>query len=142
VVICLNRVGGRKQHADDLVTPIAGTAGGYRYWRAIAASSRGIGQVLGAQDPYFGRVSARSGEPQGLGGYGLFEQVPDVPGVPEVLPARRGDEDRIQPCGYVITELEAGIAGHAGEDGGQLLVGVGGEVDGSREAGGQAGVGL
>lgn len=57
----------------------------------VAGGCRGVGEVLGAQGAYLGGVGACGGDAQGLGGDGLFEQVPDVPGVAEVpVPGRGG----------------------------------------------------
>jgi hypothetical protein len=108
----------------------------------VGGGGRGFRQVLGAQDSDLGGIGAGSGDPQGLGGDGPFEQVPDVAGVAEAFPAGCCGEDGAQLLGHAVGELEARAAGHVSEDGGQLLVGVPGEVHGAREAGCQAGVGL
>jgi hypothetical protein len=64
----------------------------------VAGGCRGVGEVLGAQGAYLGGVGACGGDAQGLGGDGLFEQVPDVPGVAEVpVPGRGGSISRTAP---------------------------------------------
>src|SRR2546427_6752006 len=94
------------------------TARAHRYWPRgiVAGSGWWDGEVVGAQDAYLAGIGGCLGDAQGLGGDGLLEQVADVAGIAEVLAARGGGKQGVEPGCYPVSELQARGAGHAGED--------------------------